>query len=97
MKIYIDSDFKCHTTNPDGTFSEAEHPFFDNKCQTFIEGFRYNPSGEMIAPWKDYDELDEIQRSYEQQLLSNYQTENTELKAQQNELITSYNEGVNSI
>lgn len=109
MKLYIDSEFKCHVTD-DGTMTEVETIFFDGKCKTFIEGYRFVPfgeswtredgtvfTGEMIAPWKDYDELDATQREYEQQLLSDYQTENTELKAQQNELITSYNEGVNSI
>lgn len=115
-KIYIDSEFKCHTTNPDGTFrevvlSESARAFFAGKSTTFIEGYRLKPDGEtwvredgevfsggeMITPWKDYAELDAVQREYEQQLLLDYQTENTELKAQQNELITSYNEGVNSI
>ena len=109
-KVYIDSEFKCHTTNPDGTMTEVETDFFNGKCQTFIGGYRFVPfgeswtredgtefAGEMVAPWRDYAELDAAQREYEQQLLSDYQTENTELKAQQNELITSYNEGINSI
>ena len=47
MTIYIDPiDFKCHTTNPDGTFLEMETSFFDGKCQTFIEGYRFVPSWE---------------------------------------------------
>lgn len=77
--------------------------FFSGKCDTFIEGHRVVPdgkswtredgtvfTGEMIAPWKDYDELDATQRSYEQQLLAEY-------KIKENELNDSYQEGVNSI
>lgn len=83
MIIYIDSEYRCHTTNPDGTFREVETVFFDGRCQTFIEGYRYVPSGEswtrsdgvvftgeMIAPWKPYSELDAAQREYERQKLA---------------------------
>ena len=83
MKIYIDADFKCHTTNTDGIYREVEAPFFDGKCQTFIEGYRFVPDGEswtrsdgvvfqgeMIAPWKDYSELDAAQREYEREKLA---------------------------
>lgn len=83
--IYIDSEFKCHTTNPNGTFREVEEEFFDGKCDAFIEGYRFVPSGEswtredgvvfrgeMIAPWKDYSELDNAQREYENQRLTEY-------------------------
>lgn len=110
MKIYIDTNFKCHIDNPDGEYREIETSYFDGKCQTMIEGYRFVPEGEswvrtdgmvfqgeMVAPWKNYGELDCAQRAYEHQLLTQYETENTELKAQQNELITFYNEGVNSI
>lgn len=82
-KIYIDSEFKCHTSNLDGTFLEVETSFFDGKCDTFIEGYRFVPagmewtrsdgrvfSGEMITPWKDYNELDAAQRQYERELLA---------------------------
>ena len=78
--IYIDLDFKCHTTN-DGTMQEAQTDYFDGKCVEFIEGYRLVPSdcewqredgtiftGEMIAPWKPYSELDAAQRKYEQEL-----------------------------
>lgn len=83
MKICIDADCKCHTTNPDGTFREVETDFFNGKCETFIEGYRYVPfgeswmrsdgivfQGEMINPWKPYDELDAAQREYERQKLA---------------------------
>lgn len=84
MKIYIDSEFKCHVTD-DGTMKAVETDFFDGKCDTFIEGYRFIPSGEswvrsdgvvfrgeMIAPWKPYSELDNAQREYEKQLLAEY-------------------------
>ena len=80
--IYIDSDFKCHATN-DGTMREVQTDFFEGKCDAFIEGYRFVPSGEhwtrsdgavfegeMIAPWKDYDELDSVQREYEKEKLA---------------------------
>lgn len=95
MVIYIDPDFKCHSTNPDGVFREVSSDFFDGKCETFIEGYRFVPSGEswtredgavfngeMIAPWKDYTELDTAQRKYEQQLLSEYEALINELYAE---------------
>lgn len=49
--IYIDSEFKCHTTNPDGTFREVilsdnARAFFADKCATFIEGYRLKTDGE---------------------------------------------------
>lgn len=82
--IYIDSDFKCHTSN-DGTMTAVETDFFDGKCDSYIEGYRFVPNGEtwtrsdgavfhgeMIAPWKDYAELDAAQREYEKQLLEIY-------------------------
>lgn len=78
--IYIDSDFKCHIEN-DGTMDAIETNFFDDKCNEFVEGYRYVPSGkswmrndgtifngEMVSPWKSYSELDEAQRKYEQEL-----------------------------
>ena len=80
--VYIDSDFKCHTSN-DGTLTPVETDFFDGKCDAFLEGYRYIPAGdswtrsdgvvfhgEMIAPWKPYSELDAAQRQYERELLA---------------------------
>ena len=82
--IYIDSEFKCHITN-DGTLTAVETDFFDGKCDTVVESYRFVPSGEswaradgvvfrgeMITPWKDYAELDRAQRAYEKQLLAEY-------------------------
>ena len=100
MKIYIDSEFKCHTTNPDDAFREFDVPYFDGKCKTFIEGYRYCPEGESyvredgevfygecVAPWKPYDELDEAQQEYERAKLAQYEQE----------LPQAYLDGVNSI
>lgn len=82
--IYIDSDFKCHITN-DGTMRSVETDYFDGKCDTLIEGYRFVPTGEswtrndgavfygeMICPWKPYAELDVAQREYERRLLAEY-------------------------
>lgn len=101
MKIFIDAEFKCHTSNPDGIFrevvlSENVQAFFSNKCTTFIEGYRLKPvgetwvredgtvfsGGEMITPWKDYNELAAAQRQYE---------------LDQAVLQAAYQEGVNSV
>lgn len=84
MKVYIDSDFKCHTSNVAGTYREVESDFFDGKCDTFIEGHLLKPEGEMfvredgevfsdgemITPWKSSGELEEAQREYERELLA---------------------------
>lgn len=77
MKIFVDADFKCHVKN-DGTMREVQADFFDGKCQTYIEGYRFVTEGEswtredgtvftgqMVAPWKPYEELDQAQRQYE--------------------------------
>ena len=79
MKIYIDNDYKCHVTD-DVSMAAVEAEFFDGKCDEFIEGYRFVPAGEswtrsdgevfageMIAPWKDYAELDAAQREYERE------------------------------
>jgi hypothetical protein len=81
MKVYIDNDCKCYTAAVEG-LREFDVPLFDGKCDTFIEGYRFVPAGEnwtredgevfqgeMIAPWKPFDELDAAQREYEQELL----------------------------
>lgn len=78
--VHLDSDFKCHVQN-DGTMKAIEHYFFDGKCQEFVEGYRFVPRGEswtredgevfhgeLIFPWKNYDELDAAQRQYEREL-----------------------------
>lgn len=92
MKVYIDSEFKCHTTQ-DGTFQEVETSFFEGMCRAFIEGYRFVPSGavwtredgvifhgEMIVPWKDWLELEEAQRDYERQLITKYEQALSEIE-----------------
>ena len=95
MRIYIDNDFKCYTSDYDGSLREFETPLFDGKCNTFIEGYRYIPSGEswersdgvvftgeMIAPLKGYGELDDAQRKYEREKLAEYEALIDELFAE---------------
>jgi hypothetical protein len=82
VRIFIDTECKCHITNPDGAFREFDVEDFNGKCQTYIEGHRYCPPdesyiredgevfyGECIVSWKDYAELDAAQRQYEQEQL----------------------------
>lgn len=84
--IYIDSDFKCHLTDY-GTMTAVETDCFDGKCDVYIEGYRFVPAGEswtrpdgvvfhgeMVAPWKPWDELEAAQREYERELLRQYAT-----------------------
>ena len=76
--IYLDVDFKCHTS--EGMIA-VETEAFDGKCNTFIEGYRFVPNGaiwtredgvvfhgEMIAPWKPYNEMEAAQAQYEKDL-----------------------------
>ena len=93
--IYIDPDFKCHVTD-DGTMTAVEDAFFDNKCDTFIHGYRLKPAGEtwvredgevfsggkMISPWKPPDLLFAAQAQYEADLA---------------EAANAYQEGVDSV
>ena len=80
MTIYIDNDFKCYVSNPEGTYAAVETTAFDGKCAPYIEGYRFVPAGamwtrkdgvvftgEMISPWKDWRELDAAQRAYERE------------------------------
>ena len=73
MTIYIDNDYKCHTSPADG-LTAVETDFFDDKCRQFIEGYRFVPleqswtredgqvfHGEMVSPWRDYSILSELQ------------------------------------
>ena len=77
--IYIDSEFKCRVTSGEG-LTPIETDAFDGKCDAYVEGYRFIPAGqtwtradgviftgEMIAPWKPWDELDVAQREYERE------------------------------
>ena len=76
MTIYIDSDYKCYTSEADGRRA-VETNFFNGKCQEWIESFRFVPDGEtwtredgeefrgeMTAPWKDLGEAYAAQTAY---------------------------------
>lgn len=79
MLIYIDNDYKCHTSPGEG-LTAVETDAFDGKCRQYIEGYRFVPAGqswtredgevfhgEMIAPWRDYSLLAELQALYEEE------------------------------
>lgn len=116
MIIHIDTDYKCHVSPGDG-LTAVETDAFEGKCDTYIEGYRYVPSGqtwtrpdgvefvgEMISPWRDWQELDAAQREYERE---QYQTlaaanaaltaENATLSVALDELDAEYQKGVDSL
>ena len=85
MKIYIDSDFKCHLVDTGG-LTAVETDFFVGKCEAYIDGYRFVPAGqtwtredgvefagEMIAPWRPWDDLDAVQREYERTQIVAYE------------------------
>lgn len=82
--IYIDSEYKCHVAN-DGKMVAVETDAFDGKCDAYIEGYRFVPAGyswtredgvvfagEMVAPWKPFEELASAQAAYERRQLADY-------------------------
>ena len=93
--IYIDSEYRCHTTNPNGEYRAIDKELFVGMCTAYIEGQRYIPvgeswtrddgvtfRGEMIAPFKPYSELAAAQAQYEADLA---------------EAAAAYQEGVDSV
>jgi hypothetical protein len=93
MTIYIDSDYKCHTTTADG-LTAVETDVFDGMCAAYIEGYRFVTAGqtwtrqdgvvfqgEMVSPWKPWRELDSAQRAYEQEQLESLSVQNSEYEA----------------
>lgn len=81
MKIYIDNDYRCYTAIAEGRI-EYEVSFFDGKCRTFIEGYRFIPEGatwqradgaifhgEMITPAVNATALQKAQEQYEADLM----------------------------
>lgn len=106
MTIYIDSDYKCHTTTADG-LTAVETDVFDGMCAAYIEGYRFVPAGaswtrpdgvvfqgEMVSPWKPWRELDSAQRAYEQEQLESLSAQNAEYEAALSEIETAL--GVNA-
>ena len=100
MIIYIDDNFKCYPNSREN-LKAIDVPFFNNKCDAFIEGYRFIPFGEkwiredgkifigeLIAPWKPYEELDIAQRAYEQEQYAI-------LLAEKHSYTEAYNQGVN--
>uniref|UniRef100_UPI003FEEB2EE hypothetical protein n=1 Tax=Candidatus Limivicinus sp. TaxID=3030905 RepID=UPI003FEEB2EE len=93
MTIYIDSDYKCYTSEADGRRA-IETDDFNGKCTEWIESFRFVPAGEtwtrgdgevfngeMIAPWKDLGEAYTAQAAYLEQLLAAAQAQTTDMQA----------------
>ena len=97
MKIYIDTDdgFKCYTTDTGGLL-EYEEPFFNNKCQEFIESYRCKPVGhewitengeviqadcKLVAPWKDLGEAYAAQTAYVTAQNAQYEAALSEIEA----------------
>lgn len=79
MTIYIDSDYKCHTSPGEG-LNAVETDFFDGKCKQFIEGYRFVPAGctwvrddgevftgEMVSPFRNYEILSELQEAAQEE------------------------------
>ena len=94
MTIYIDNDYKCYTTPADGRVS-IETDAFNGKCKQYIEGYRFVPKdyiwtredgvdfeGEMIAPFRDYSILEELQAVYDeqQQTINEYEAALSEIE-----------------
>lgn len=101
MTIYIDNDYKCHTA-PGPGLTAIETTVFDGKCTAYIEGYRFVPAGaswirsdgaifqgEMIAPWKPWDELDAAQREYEREQYAAVTAQNAEYEAALSEIETA--------
>ena len=64
MTIYIDSDYKCHTSSGDG-FTPVETDTFDGKCRQYIEGYRsfgaeLDTGGRSDVPRRDGGTLAEL-------------------------------------
>lgn len=98
MRLFIDSECKCHVTNPDGTYTAIPAPpELEGKAPVYIEGFRvkpegytftredgktFGPEGYSVSPWEDLALLERFQAQYEAQLTA---------------AAAAYAEGVNSI
>lgn len=91
MTVYIDKDFKCYISARDDLTS-VESNIFEGKCPAYIEGYRFVPSGEtwvredgvafrgeMISPWKPWEELDAAQREYEREQLEKANIQNDQM------------------
>lgn len=92
MTIYIDSDYKCYTSDADGRRA-VEINFFDGKCDEWIESYRFVPEGEtwtredgevfegeMTAPWKDLSEAYTAQTVYLERQNAQYKAALSEIE-----------------
>ena len=93
MTIYIDSDYKCYTSEADGRRA-VETNFFDGKCEEWIESYRFVPegetwtredgevfNGEMVTPWKDLSEAYVAQTAYLERQNAQYEAALSEIEA----------------
>lgn len=101
MTIYIDTDYKCHIA-PGIGLTAVETGAFTGKCPAYIEGYRFVPDGytwtrsdgaifqgEMMAPWKPWDELDTAQRKYEREQYEAVTAQNAEYETALSEIETA--------
>lgn len=101
MIIYIDANYKCHTA-PGTGLTAVDTTAFDGKCAAYIEGYRFVPDGstwvrsdgavfqgEMVAPWKPWEELDAAQREYEREQYAAVTAQNAEYEAALSEIETA--------
>lgn len=111
MTIYIDSDYKCHTEPGEG-LTEVKTNFFDEgMIQAYIEGYRFVPkgetwvrddgvefTGEMVTPWKDWQELDKLQAEHEREQYRPLTAQNAELLEAMAAMVDDvYNQDVKTI
>ena len=93
MTIYIDSDYKCYTSEADGRRA-VETNFFDGKCEEWIESYRFVPDGEtwtredgevfkgeMVTPWKDLGNAYAAQTAYLERQNAQYEAALSEIEA----------------
>ena len=98
MTVYIDYDYKCHVTTIVGARG-IEESFFDNKCPSLIESYRYVPAeatwtredgvafaGPMIAPWRDIRQYDGEQQQYLLDKLAAAQSANAQYESALSEI-----------
>lgn len=77
--IYLNANFECSVTQKTDTIQTIATEAFDGKCNAFIEGYRFVPSGktwtrndgevfsgEMITPFKNSQMLETAQASYDE-------------------------------
>lgn len=82
MTIYVDEQGYCHVEDADGR-QPVETKFFDGRAPEVIEGYLYTLDDggvEVITPWRDWNELDKVQRAYEQEQLAQYEAALSEIE-----------------